>query len=91
MKRARKVSLGTIPDFAFQGEGYRLSGVVQGSPADAAGLKEGDIIVRIGKDIIRSLGDLSDSLKALKPGDRIVITFVRGKKERTTETDVVTK
>jgi len=90
-KSSRKVSLGTVPDYAFQGEGYRLSGVVPGSPADSVGLKEGDIIVRIDGDVIHSLRDVSDSLKSLKPGDRIVITFMREEKEMTAEADVVAR
>lgn len=90
-KSSRKVSLGTVPDYAFQGEGYRLSGVVPGSPADSAGLKKGDIIVRIDGDVIHSLRDVSDSLKSLKPGDRIVITFMREEKEMAAEADVVAR
>jgi predicted metalloprotease with PDZ domain len=90
-KSSRRVSLGTVPDYVFQGEGYRLSGVVPGSPADSAGLREGDIIVRIAGDVIRSLRDVSNSLKSLKPGDRIVITFLRKEKEMTAEADVVAR
>ena len=41
----RRVSLGTIPDFTYTEGGYRLSGVRPGSPADNAGLQEGDIII----------------------------------------------
>lgn len=87
--KQRKVSLGTIPDFAFSGEGCRLSGVVPGSPAEACGLKEGDIIVGIGADEIGSLKDLSEALKALSPGDKITITFLRDGNERTAEAFVV--
>ena len=90
-KSSRKVSLGTVPDYAFQGEGYRLSGVVPGSPADSVGLMKGDIIVRIDGDVIHSLRDVSDSLKSLKPGDRIVITFMREEKKMTAEADVVAR
>jgi aminopeptidase N len=85
----RKVSLGIIPDFAFSGEGCRLSGVVPGSPAEECGLREGDIIVRIGADEITSLKDLSDVLKSLVPGDRITITFLRDGEEQTAEAVVV--
>ena len=62
-----------------------MSGVVPGSPATSAGLRKGDIIVRIGRDDIHSLRDVSNSLKPLKPGDRIDITFVRDEKEMTSE------
>jgi hypothetical protein len=87
-KRERKVSLGTVPDFAFKGEGYRLSGVVPGSPAETAGLVEGDVIVQIGKDAVRSLRDLSHILKSMKPGDQISITFMRNGKKETVEAEL---
>jgi hypothetical protein len=79
----RKVSLGTIPDFAYSGKGFRISGVAAGSPAEAAGLKEGDVITRIDSTPISGLRDFSDFLKTLKPGDRILITFTRTGTEMT--------
>ncbi len=90
-KGKRKVGLGTIPDFAFSGDGYRLSGVVPGSPAEWCGLKAGDVIVRIGSNPVHNLGGLSDILKTLDPGDRISITFLRSGKEMTMETELVAK
>ena len=38
--------LGTIPDYTTEGAGVKLSGVRAGGPADKAGLKGGDIIVK---------------------------------------------
>ena len=87
-KKERKVSLGTIPDFAYKGEGVRLSGVVPGSPAESAGLKEGDVIVRILAAPVKSLKDLSEILKTLKAGERISITFMREGREMKVETVV---
>ncbi len=84
----RKVSLGTIPDFAYTGEGCRLSGIVPGSPAEACGLTEGDIIVKMGR-AIGNLKDLSDALKALKSGDAVSVTFLREDKVMTVEATVV--
>jgi hypothetical protein len=89
VKGARKASLGTIPDFAFSGKGCRLSGVVPGSPAKECGLREGDIIVRIGDNEISSLKDLSEALKTLAPGDRVTVTFMREGKEQTAEAVLV--
>jgi len=88
-KKERKVSLGIIPDFAFSGKGCRLSGVVPGSPAEKAGLREGDVIIRLNATLINKLKDLSDVLKSLKPGDSGSITFIRDGKETTVMTDVV--
>jgi hypothetical protein len=80
-KKERKISLGTVPDFAFKGEGVRLSGVVPGSPAEAAGLKEGDVIVRINEAPVKNLKDLSDALKTMKAGDKAAVVFLRNGKE----------
>ncbi|UCF03120.1 MAG: M20/M25/M40 family metallo-hydrolase [Deltaproteobacteria bacterium] len=91
VKKTRKVSLGIIPDFAYGGEGCRLSGVVPGSPAESSGLREGDVIVRIGSDAVLNLRDLSNILKSLNPGDRISITFLRADKEMKSEAEVVVR
>ena len=90
-KKTRKVSLGIIPDFAYGGEGCRLSGVVPGSPAESSGLREGDVVVRIGSNAVHNLKDLSNVLKSLNPGDRISITFLRADKEMTAEAAVVVR
>ncbi len=74
----RKVTLGTIPDFAFEGEGVRLDGTVKGSPAEKAGLREGDVITVLGGKPVRELKDLSDILKSLKPGEMVTILVKRG-------------
>jgi aminopeptidase N len=84
----RKVSLGTIPDFAYSGKGLRISGVAAGSPAEAAGLKEGDVIVKVNSSAIANLRDFSDILKTLKPGDKVSIMFSREGRDRTVETEV---
>ncbi len=84
-KTERKVSLGTIPDFAYQGKGFRLSGVVPGSPAEAAGMQEGDVIVKINTVPISGLKEFSDLLKTLKPEDRVSILFLRDGREMKVE------
>ncbi len=84
-KKERKVSLGIIPDFTFHENGCRLSGVVQGSPAEKAGLREEDIIIRINTAPVNKLKDLSEILKSLKPGEKVSITFLREGKEKTVD------
>jgi aminopeptidase N len=88
-KGERKVTFGIIPDFAYVGKGCRVSGVVQGSPAEARGMKEGDIIIRINSSEVNKLKDLSDILKSLKPGDKASVVFLRNGKEMAAETAVV--
>jgi Zn-dependent M28 family amino/carboxypeptidase len=74
---ARKVSLGTIPNFAFEGEGVQLDGTVKGSPAEKAGLKEGDVITGMNGTPIKELRDLSNILKSFTAGDKVTIELLR--------------
>ncbi|KAA3658694.1 MAG: M20/M25/M40 family metallo-hydrolase [Calditrichaeota bacterium] len=77
----RRVSLGSVPDFAFPGPGVKITGTTPGSPAEAAGLKAGDIITKIGNAEITDLRALSNALKEHKPGDAVKLVFKRGEKE----------
>ena len=81
---ARRVSTGSVPDFAFNGTGVKLSDVTQGSPAETAGLKAGDVIVRLGDTVIDGLQAYSDSLKTFKPGDVVALRYMRDGKEHET-------
>ena len=70
-----------------EGKGYKLTKVHHGAPAEAAGLKAGDIIVALGGF---KVAEESDELKAfwkeqMKPGNRVSYTFIRNGKENTTE------
>jgi hypothetical protein len=76
-KPARRAALGTVPDFAYAGEGVRLSGVNPGSPAESAGLRQGDILTAINDRAVKSLKEYADVLRALAPGDAVQIRFLR--------------
>ena len=59
------------------GDGAYVRGVVDGSGADKAGLKKGDVIVGIdGTEIVDS-GDLSQALDGLEVGDSVSIDVLR--------------
>jgi len=90
-KKERKAALGTIPDFSYKGDGVRIEGVIAGSPAEASGLRPGDVILRVNSSPVRGLKDLSDILKSLSPGDRVSVTFLRDGKEMTVMTAVKEK
>jgi hypothetical protein len=69
--------LGTVPDFGSPGEGVRLAAVREGSPAAAAGLKDGDVIIGWDGREIRTLGDYAQALRSQRPGDSIQLTLLR--------------
>ena len=90
-KGSRKVSLGTVPDFTYQGDGYRLDGVVPDSPAAQAGLGKMDIIVSIDDTPIKGIRDVSNLLKALKPGQKIHIRYLRDGRQQQTQAELKSK
>ncbi len=65
-------------------EGVYVIEVHDGSPAEAAGLKEGDVIAQVdGKEIIDPKA-LSDIIRSKKEGDEVKITFYRNNKKNST-------
>jgi hypothetical protein len=87
----RRVSLGTVPDFAYPGPGVRLSGVGPGSPADRAGLREGDVLLAIGAVELADLRAFAEALRALSPGQRVDLRFSRDGEERSGEAELVAR
>lgn len=70
--------LGTIPDYATDVAGVKLSGTRGGSPADKAGLKTGDIIVEFGGQKIANIYDYTYALDAVKIGQPVRMVVRRG-------------
>jgi hypothetical protein len=69
--------LGSIPEFGASEHGVRLAGVQDGSPAAFAGLREGDVIIKLAEMKIENLEDLTAVLRSKKPGDSVEITILR--------------
>jgi S1-C subfamily serine protease len=63
--------------------GVRITGVRAGSPAEKAGLTEGDILVRIGDKPIPDLQAMTDALRRHKAGDVVEIEYIREGARRT--------
>ena len=75
--------LGSIPDFASNEEGLRITGVSPGSPAEKAGMKGGDIITKLGDSKISGVEDLQSALLKYKVGDKLNVVVKRDGKEMT--------
>jgi len=81
-----QVYLGTIPDYASsEVEGVRLSGVAEGGPAESAGLRSGDVIVRVGERTVENIYDYTYALQGLEPGEAVEVEVERGSERRTFE------
>jgi hypothetical protein len=90
--KGRRASFGSIPDFNYTGEGVRVSGVLPGSPAEKAGLREGDLLVEFAGVEVLDLRSFSDILRGLTPGDQVGLVFVRdGERHKGTTTVVERK
>jgi serine protease Do len=57
--------------------GALVSGVMEGSPADKAGLKRGDLIIELDGKTIADSSSLRNRVSALAPGTKIEIKIVR--------------
>jgi C-terminal processing protease CtpA/Prc len=61
------------------GDGARVAQVMPDSPAAGAGLKEGDVIVKIAGFPVRGvISRITEMVRAKKPGDKIDILWSRG-------------
>jgi aminopeptidase YwaD len=52
-----------------------------GGAAEAAGMKDGDVVIGIGKSGVKSMRDLSRALAGQKPGDEVMVKVLRDGKE----------
>jgi len=68
--------------------GALVSSVSDDSPAEKAGLAEGDIIVGFNGDDILDASDIRNAVGYVQPGERADITYLREGKRRTTKIDV---
>ena len=83
--------LGTVPDFTPVERGVKLGGVTAGSPADAAGVKAGDVILAIGSHDVKDLQGMTDALNKFKPGDATSVVVLRGTERLTLQVTLGTR
>lgn len=69
-----------IPD----GNGVYVMEVANGSAADEAGIHKGDFITKLNGIVINSGAELVGKISALRPGDKVDITYTRDGEENTT-------
>lgn len=63
-------------------KGAEIKSITKESGAEKAGLQKGDIITKIGDMAIESTDDVTEAVRAQKPGDKVNITVLRNGKEQ---------
>lgn len=75
--------IGVTLDTTYTDGGSRISEVTPGGPADAAGLRSGDIITSLqGRDTSDST-ELVVAIRSFAPGQTVQLTFIRGGQTQT--------
>jgi len=72
-----KVSLGIMPDYKDYGDGLHVESVVEGRAGQIAGLKDGDVIIKIGDCEIKEVYSYMECLSKFKDGDNTTLTIKR--------------
>ena len=75
--------LGVWLDAGKNGEGVTVRQVLEGSPAEAAGLKEGDEILSFGDTDTADVSSLTRAVRERKPGDRVALKVLRDGRQET--------
>ena len=77
---------GSVPDFGETPKGVKFADVQEGSPAQKAGLRAGDILIEFDGKPIGNLYDFQYALSAHQAGDEVTVKVWRG--EQTIEARV---
>ena len=72
-----------VQDFGTM-EGIYIDKVVEDGAAADAGLQEGDVLTHVDGQKVKQFGELQAIIAQKRPGDKVKITYLRNKKEKTT-------
>jgi aminopeptidase YwaD len=73
---------GVVPDFGESPQaGVKINGVRAGSPAERAGLRAGDVLVRFGGVKVGTLDDFTFALRSHRAGDEVDVRYLRDGRE----------
>lgn len=76
-----KVTLGIMPDYMHEGKGVKIDGVTDGRPAANAGLKRGDLIIKLGNDELADMQAYMKCLEKYNKGEKTKVMIIRDGKE----------
>ena len=73
-----KVGLGVVPDYLFDGEGMRIDGTREDTPATNAGLQKGDVVIILGDSLVTDMMSYMRALSVFEKGDETKVSVKRG-------------
>lgn len=76
-----KVTLGVIPDYMFDRRGMRIDGVSDGRPAQKAGLRTGDVVIKMGDVKVTDMMSYMTALSKFEKEDTTTVIVKRGSDE----------
>ncbi|MEO3973037.1 trypsin-like peptidase domain-containing protein [Streptomyces sp. CAU 1734] len=82
-RAALDITARTVLDDNYQPSGAAIVDVTENGAADKAGLRPGDIIVKVGSSEITTITTLAEALASKRPGQQVVVAYVRDGEERT--------
>ena len=76
-----KVTLGIMPDYAFDDKGVKADSVIDNRPGQKAGMIDGDIVIKIKDFDIVDMYKYMEALSKIESGAKTQITVLRDKEE----------
>jgi S1-C subfamily serine protease len=67
-----------MPDYTFSGTGVKADGVIDGRPAQKAGLQTNDIILQLGDHLITGVDTYMQALNRFEKGQTTTVVVKRG-------------
>lgn len=69
-------------------KGAEIKSITKESAAEKAGLKKGDILIKIDDKKIETTDDVTEAIRAHKPGEKVNISYLRDGKEQKTSAEL---
>lgn len=89
--RGVRVYVGTMPDLVGESGGMGVTDIRKDSPADKAGIRAGDIIIKFGDKSIENVYDYTYALGDFSPGDIVTVVVLRDNEELALELELGTR
>ena len=85
LRETDRAHLGVMADISYQGQGVKIANVQPEYGAAEAGLRSGDVILRVNDREISGLQELKNALSDKSPGDKVTLLVETAGKERAVE------